>query len=237
MKGRPVDNCIDKNTESLPPDDSTWPASEHLSFEEVALVVGTTKDVVRRLILEDRALTAARFNSVGAKIDVGLDALCVMDRVTDEGDIFATVPANRGFNYLAEPSWREIRAGVFRVHRAALKEYLQTQRSGREKQLLPSLPVAANEPAKESPPMVDRGRRVKRKALIAENRQRWTSIDRDLRDGSTNGLSADAKADGKGWWWEGSALEWARVQGKLTDSSTASVSSVFPSRQVHRLAG
>ncbi len=85
--------------------------------------------------------------------------------------------------------------------------------------------------------MVDRGRRVKRKALIAENRQRWTSIDRDLRDGSTNGLSADAKADGKGWWWEGSALEWARVQGKLTDSSTASVSSVFPSRQVHRLAG
>jgi len=67
-------------------------------------------------------------------------------------------------------------------------------------------------------PAPDRGRRVKRAALIADNVRRWPTIERDLKDAATNGLSEAAK-DGAavGWWWEGSAVEWARARAKVQD--------------------
>lgn len=67
-------------------------------------------------------------------------------------------------------------------------------------------------------PAPDRGRRVKRAALIADNVRRWPTIERDLKDAATNGLSEAAK-DGAavGWWWEGSAIEWARARAKVQD--------------------
>ena len=69
-------------------------------------------------------------------------------------------------------------------------------------------------------PMPDRGRRVKRAALIADNRRRWPTIERDLKDAATNGLSEVAKDVGPvGWWWEGSAIEWARGRAKLQESA------------------
>ncbi len=67
-------------------------------------------------------------------------------------------------------------------------------------------------------PAPDRGRRVKRAALIADNVRRWPTIERDLKDAATNGLS-EAARDGAavGWWWEGSAIEWARARAKVQD--------------------
>lgn len=81
--------------------------------------------------------------------------------------------------------------------------------------------------------MANRGQRVKRKALIERNCRRWPSIERDLKDGSENGLSETARADTHGDWWEGDALKWAEAKGKMT-SQTASgaLASV-----VHRMAG
>lgn len=79
----------------------------------------------------------------------------------------------------------------------------------------------------------DRGRRVKRKALINENLYRWPTIERDLKDASTNGLSAIAKADGTSWWWESAALNWAQERGKLNTSNTGSNEL---GRTIHRLS-
>ena len=78
----------------------------------------------------------------------------------------------------------------------------------------------------------DRGRKVKRAELISSNQRRWPTAERDLKDAATNGLSA-AKVVGEiGWWWEGSAIEWARARGKVQD-----VPSILPgvSTKVHRM--
>lgn len=81
----------------------------------------------------------------------------------------------------------------------------------------------------------DRGRRVKRAALIADNVSRWPTIERDLKDAATNGLSEAAK-DGAavGWWWEGRAIEWARARAKVQGISPvlAGVTSM-----IHRMRG
>lgn len=52
-----------------------------------------------------------------------------------------------------------------------------------------------------------------RGALVAKYRHDWESIDRDLKDAGSNGLSA-AKAGNRDW-REGVALDWARAKGKL----------------------
>ena len=61
----------------------------------------------------------------------------------------------------------------------------------------------------------DRGQRVKRRALIERNRRRWPTIERDLKDASTNGLRAEAGADVIGFWWEGAAVKWAEARDKV----------------------
>ena len=63
----------------------------------------------------------------------------------------------------------------------------------------------------------DRGRRLKRRVLIAEHTNRWPTVERDLKDAAENGLSAAARTDEFGWWWEGSAVAWARAFGKFED--------------------
>jgi hypothetical protein len=84
----------------------------------------------------------------------------------------------------------------------------------------------AYSPPEAAPPEAakDRGRRLKRSVLIAENRGRWPTIERDLQDAAAKGLSADAKDDEHGWWWEGSALEWARARGKLKTETSCPTS-------------
>lgn len=84
-----------------------------------------------------------------------------------------------------------------------------------------------------APPALDRGRRVKRAALIADNVCRWPTIEGDLKYASSNGLREAARTDEIGWWWEESALEWARPRAKLQGAAaTASAASVF-----HRMKG
>jgi hypothetical protein len=94
-------------------------------------------------------------------------------------------------------------------------------------------PAPAGEPASEFAP--DRGRRLKRSALIEENVRRWPTVDRDLKDAAENGLSAAATGD-RGYWWEGDAHQWAKARGKLKESSAAGFAgpaSVFQ----HRIKG
>ena len=74
----------------------------------------------------------------------------------------------------------------------------------------------------------DRGRRLKRATLITETRTRWGSIESDLHDAATNGLSADARDKG-GFWWEGSAQAWATARGKLKGAAEAVL--------IHRIQG
>lgn len=76
--------------------------------------------------------------------------------------------------------------------------------------------------------------RIKRAALIKRHANQWVSIERDLKDATTNGLKNDAKADGMGWWHEDKALAWAMARGKLKVGMAAP--SVFP-RTVHKLKG
>jgi hypothetical protein len=77
----------------------------------------------------------------------------------------------------------------------------------------------------------DRGPKVKRNALIDQNRPQWPSVERDLRDGSSNGLSDDARADEWGWWYEGDAKAWAEKRGKIKAQATIATS------PFHRMKG
>ena len=76
--------------------------------------------------------------------------------------------------------------------------------------------------------------RIKRAALIERHARQWPSIERDLKDASTNGLSTDAKAVGVGWWQEDKALTWATERGKL--KAGMPVASVFTST-THKIKG
>lgn len=78
---------------------------------------------------------------------------------------------------------------------------------------------------------VDRGRKLKRAALVDQYRRRWSTLERDLKDASSNGLANAAKAPEQGYWWEEPALEWARQRNKLAEAapSTAGI--------IHRLRG
>ena len=80
----------------------------------------------------------------------------------------------------------------------------------------------------------DRGRRVKRAALIADNIARWPTIERDLKDAAKNGLSGAARDETAiGWWWEGRALEWARARAKASGDTSPALAG-FPGT-IHRL--
>ena len=100
-----------------------------------------------------------------------------------------------------------------------------------------AVPTKASETAEPVPPAEDpkndRGARVKRKALIERNRHRWPSIEGDLHDASDNGLSAAAKADKHGFWWEGDALKWAEARDKLQAQTAA----VTLASVVHQMVG
>lgn len=83
-----------------------------------------------------------------------------------------------------------------------------------------SVPLPAASATVTQQPAPDRGRHLKRAALIAENMSRWPTVERDLKDAATNGLSSAAKDTTKvGWWWEGSALDWARARQKVDEPS------------------
>jgi hypothetical protein len=91
----------------------------------------------------------------------------------------------------------------------------------------------AYSPPEAAPPEAarDRGRSLQRRELISQNFPRWRSIERDLQDAATNGLTRAAWTGSRGFWWEGDALDWARARGKLKEAPEG-----LP-RIVHRMKG
>jgi hypothetical protein len=91
----------------------------------------------------------------------------------------------------------------------------------------------AYSPIDAAPPEAarDRGRCLQRRELISQNFPRWRSIERDLQDAATNGLTRAAWTGSRGFWWEGDALDWARARGKLKEAPEG-----LP-RIVHRMKG
>ncbi|MBP9930083.1 MAG: hypothetical protein KBF63_12460 [Rhodoferax sp.] len=61
------------------------------------------------------------------------------------------------------------------------------------------------------------GGAVKRAVLVEEYESTWPTIERDLRDGYKNGLSAASKVGERGLWLRLKALEWAKTRGKLRE--------------------
>jgi len=68
---------------------------------------------------------------------------------------------------------------------------------------------------------------LKRAALVTKHLRLWPTVDRDLRDASTNGLADTAKAAGRTGWIEDKALAWARSKGKILDAGP-SPRSIWP---------
>lgn len=89
--------------------------------------------------------------------------------------------------------------------------------------------AATNPPA--SPPEQLPRAKLQRKALIEKHLRKWESIDRDLKDAASNGLSGVAKLGG-GFWDEEAALLWARERGKIRADESEALRSVL-----HRLGG
>lgn len=79
-----------------------------------------------------------------------------------------------------------------------------------------------------------RGRRLKRAVLILENRRRWPTIERDLKDAATNGLSTAARDTAAvGWWWDELAIDWARARGKWSEPASHNLDPNIVSRRQH----
>lgn len=58
---------------------------------------------------------------------------------------------------------------------------------------------------------------IQRRVLVERHHNRWPTIESDLSDASTNGLAGAAKAGSRGW-LEAEALEWANLNGRLTQA-------------------
>jgi hypothetical protein len=82
-------------------------------------------------------------------------------------------------------------------------------------------------PRPPAEPEVNRGALIKREALVLKHERTWPTIDRDLKDASENGLSAAAKSDKRGMWWEAAALAWATAKGKLRGAGPGAPASPF----------
>jgi hypothetical protein len=84
----------------------------------------------------------------------------------------------------------------------------------------------------------------KKAAMIAQYKNEWPTIERDIKDAKRNGLSVAAKAGARDW-HEVEAKEWARNKGKLnsTDKSVEMLTGTMnkiansPISHSHRLIG
>lgn len=79
---------------------------------------------------------------------------------------------------------------------------------------------------------------LKRSALVERFRRQWPTIERDLRDASSNGLSVMARAERHGFWRERDALAWAKERGKVAPSDSPAVTGTWLGPiQKYRLKG
>lgn len=58
---------------------------------------------------------------------------------------------------------------------------------------------------------------IQRRVLVMKYRNSWPTIETDLKDAATNGLSAAAKAGSRGW-READARAWAKANGRLLET-------------------
>ena len=165
-----------------------------LSFEEAAYLLGCAPSVVCRLVMETCELAAVRFTTSGERLGTFSphDIHGVMDRVGEDGSITATVPAS---GKLIDPGWRDIKAGVLRIDRAELDRFITMS--------APTVAVATAVP-----------KGLPKRAMVKRHAARWTTIETDMTDASTNGLAVAAKAGSRGW-FEVEALAWAEANGRL----------------------
>lgn len=92
----------------------------------------------------------------------------------------------------------------------------------------PSAAAPATQPADEL-----RKTKVKRAALM-QLENVWPTVANDLQHANRNGLAEAAKSTDYALWWEEAALHWARINGRLLSTPTASSLQGLPKR-VNRL--
>lgn len=89
-----------------------------------------------------------------------------------------------------------------------------------------------------SPSVLPEKGELKRAALIELHRREWPTIERDLRDASSNDLAKSARSSRHGYWREGDALNWARQRGKLkTQRLSSEVVGWEGTARKHRMKG
>lgn len=129
------------------------------------------------------------------------------------------------------PSSNEDEKTVLGISRDAFADWWAKQGEESSKYILCWLVSGSLEPPKENgetPPtqrsedvgghqMVERRKKV---AMINEVRSRWPSVETDIRHGNENGLNAAAKLEKHGYWNMTTALQWAKENGKLTETSS-----------------
>lgn len=99
---------------------------------------------------------------------------------------------------------------------------VQRSNAQRAQNVTPSSNAASREQEIPDAPAEKAATSLKRAALVKAHRRNWPTIDGDLGHANENGLSASAKAPTYGHWFEDKALDWARQNGKLTGTDTAS---------------
>ncbi len=67
--------------------------------------------------------------------------------------------------------------------------------------------------------LVPNRRTVNRKGLISAVLRQWPTVERDLKDAATNGLSAEARGPRHNTWFLDAAVAWARARGKWVETT------------------
>jgi hypothetical protein len=128
-----------------------------------------------------------------------------------DGPIFPQGTPHPGNNKEKDVSLSEVVAFFVSCEWAAIPEKLQaTSQTSRP---VKAAPVATAPTTEQTNRTVEPKFSMKQAGLIAAHKHEWSTIERDLKDASENGLSA-AKA-GPREWDEATALQWARAKGKL----------------------
>lgn len=96
-----------------------------LDFSEAAAVLGVSAEKVRRLVVEDRSITAVRVSAGGARHLVDLDALAEGDiRIDDGGNLLVGVPTYEQRTRVGTTYKPLDMQGGLRIERAQVEHYL-----------------------------------------------------------------------------------------------------------------
>lgn len=141
-------------------------------------------------------------------------------------DLQNTVPLCRSL-----AAWLEFAIGANLKHHSWARRYRDALQAGARSTTpapvvpVPATPGSASSGVKPPPLRKPNGNEaagpvfsMTRSALTSKHRRDWVTIERDLKDAASNGLSV-AKAGNRDW-KEDVALDWARAKGKLKSTET-----------------